>query len=376
VRFVRIIGVAVRRLVKSKRFNLAAALLLACAVGQAFAPAARARPAHTIDFHSPVSVGQLRVCAFEASDRYVPGAVLSAARGKILVPKDTAVWLEINFYGADHLDFIDNLKADDLDVLTFYNGGAGFEIDDARLSRIGKLTGLKSLNIEETEAGAATMAAVGKMTGLVYLNLAATMIKDKDLSSLRNLTQLRNLELNHNDLSDAALPNIAGLTNLRCFEGSRCGFSAGGMKNFAALKNLRYLNLNSNKIGDAGIASIPAQNVLDLVDISDCDAGNKALIWLSRFKGLNTIYAAYGHYSRDGLAALATLPRLNRLYVEGSPIKPEDLAVLKDAPKLAQLGVTVDAKLRDTARKMVPRIALQFVDRRKSKTETVIEIMR
>jgi hypothetical protein len=354
---------------------LRAAALATVAIFASAATAAPSGKVRTIDFPAGRSVGTLAVAHFDDFGELSEDFLLGPAAGKVRVPADKLIAFNLNFHGAEDLSFLNKLAPDDLAIINLSNGGRGFEIPDRDYVHLGRLTGLQAVNLEDSEAGSQALQAVGKLPNLIMLNLGTTLIRDDDLKAIAVLKKLRFLDLNYNQLSDAALVHFQGLTELRKFKGRRCGFTGVGMKNFANARHMRYLLIGDNRIGD-GLAVLPVLPELEQVEIGDCEAGDRTLVSLSRDLKLTGIYASYGHYSRTGLEALAKLPNLTALSIEGHAIGAADAVALGRAPKLRSAIVTMSPAAVSEAQKSLPHLALIVKDIKRERKQRFIEVLK
>lgn len=191
--------------------------------------------------------------------------------------------------------------------------GEAFRALDRLPPEIGKLTGLQSLDLRNTQI--TDLAPLAGLTGLRRLNLFNTRITD--LASLAGLTGLQVLDLRFSFISDVA--PLAGLTGLQ-----RLGLDYSQITDLtplAGLTGLLSLNLGFTRITDltplAGLTGLQSL-ALDKTQITD-------------------------------LAPLAGLTGLQRLFLDGTRIT--DLAPLASLNGLGDLtvGNTGVADLRPVA---------------------------
>jgi Leucine Rich repeat len=315
-----------------------------------------------LDFHCDKSVGKLTAGGFDRRWVFFPKRALGEALGRYQVPEGTPTCLEVNFNGAANLSFLEKLDPNALDALTFTNSERGFEISDRDLSRVGHLTGLKSLAIERSEAGPKTLEAIGHLTQLRNLDIDNITIKDKDTASLTNLTKLEFLSMNHNDLSDLSLAHVQNLTSLRRLHAKRCGLSGAGMKYLAKLTNLLEINFSSNKkIGDTGIKAMPLLPKLERLDFGDCNVTPASLSSLTKFPSLDNLVINFCTPTRQAFEAVSHIKKLSKLEISGIACQPGDLEPLKKVETLQELYLSAETKEQDKARKMLPNVQIKFM---------------
>jgi hypothetical protein len=313
-----------------------------------------------IDFHTTKSVGKLTAGHLNKFCDFVSTSDLGQAQGQVRVPNDTPVQLDVNFYGAAHLAFLEKLGPDDLFGLTLANGGAGFEIADADLSRLGRLTGLQYLDLEASEAAGKAMEAISHLTKLRSLKLANTNIKTKDTAALAKLSRLEYLSINHTDLSDQSFADIQNLTCLRGIHAKRCGLTGAGIKYLAKLVNLEELILSSDRIGDAGVKALPDMPRLYWLDLDDCQITPACLSSLARFPKLENVNVCWCAPTREAIEALSKIKNLHALEITGKTIYVPNLALLKNSGRLEKLAITVAPQEQSQASKLLPNVKVSF----------------
>jgi hypothetical protein len=314
----------------------------------------------TIDFQTSKSVGQLSVGRINDTLTWTATKNLGDAVGKVNIPANADVMLKVNYYGSEHLAFLDALKPDDLTALSLNNGGGGYEIQDKEFSRLGRLTGLKLLDLEASEAASQAMEAVSHLTNLRHLNLSDTMIKDRDTNALAKLGKLESLNINHNDLSDATFSHIQNSKHLTNLVAKRSGLTRAGVKYLTNLTNLRSLRLASDKIGDAGVQSLPPLDQLTELDIGDCDLTPACISSLSKFPKLAYLFINRCKPSKEAFAAVSKLKSIAFLSITGEQCNAADLILLQNAKKLSQMMVTIPIHQQKEATKILPHVQFQF----------------
>ena len=373
-------------------------LLLACAcVVPDDAAAGR-----TLRFPADRTIGELSVAPVPAAGEPDPPEVrfsswqpLGPARGAVAVPAGMRVKLTIGHGTPADLAALTDLPPDGLHALGFSGGTFadadlrslshlsglsslrldGVTVTDAAAPHLAPLTGLRSLslfrrdvgdevarvagalpklevlNAHQTKIGDAGAAGLARSGSLRELHLAGTPITDAGLASLATMTQLRELSLGAwfapgAAVTDAGMSRLAGLKNLARLDLSGTAVTDAGLKPLAALPALRSLSLGDTAVTEAGLANLAGLDTLRTlrlpVFLELTDAG---AIALSRLKSLRAILQTVRPTER-GLAALATMPALERLELVGAGVTDAGLGHVGRMPALEKLRIT-DAPITD-----------------------------
>lgn len=181
------------------------------------------------------------------------------------------------------------------------------------MAELSGLTGLRRLELSDTEINDAGLANLRSLKNLQYLNVSFCGLKGTGLASLAGLKDLRRLDLSSDHLDATVYERIAGFSDLEILVLSRCGLKDAALQEFSKLKGLRELIISSNSdVTDSGIKHLLACRQLRRLDV--CNTG----------------------VSTAGLVALKALP-LEWLRVDEGLCAAANLAVLKKAFPKAQI---------------------------------------
>jgi Leucine Rich repeat len=108
-------------------------------------------------------------------------------------------WLVTKLLGEDSYAIVDDVSL------------RGLEIDDELMRKLGGLTLLRTLSLEQTQVTDAGLATLDSMRGLRSLSLSYSQITDRGIARLQSLPQLDRLALTGTRITDAAVPDLAKL---------------------------------------------------------------------------------------------------------------------------------------------------------------------
>jgi len=163
------------------------------------------------------------------------------------------------------------------------------------------------------EKGAEIAETKGVVTGITVK--AGAKLTDEDVRQIGKLAQLKMLSLD-NCLNDERLALLVGLTNLEYLQTNLMQASDDGLKPLAQLKSLRNLKLFHPGKGFSG-------------------TGLAHLKELPKLEQL-TVAGSFA-FNDDGMAAVATLTKLQEFRMWHAGPTQEGIKKLKDLPKLKSL---------------------------------------
>ncbi|MBX3073820.1 hypothetical protein KF913_07835 [Candidatus Obscuribacterales bacterium] len=189
---------------------------------------------------------------------------------------------------------------------------------------------------ELTDAG---LKYVGKLTNLKNLSLGFTRISDSGIKYLVKLP-LESLSLCSTDITDGALDHIA------------------------RIKTLRYLNLSETNITDEGIQKLRSLGDLNDLHLMATNVSGATLRELVEFhQPLWKLVLTNTNISDDDMPALVQLENLEWLTLDGTRITGQELQKLGQCKKLRTLGlVNCDIKDSDVKRLVASCPTLETLD--------------
>lgn len=229
-------------------------------------------------FPRDISVGRIILLkpSWQAEHIAATGKPIAAARGAVSTLAGQKILLLANDCISDRMPFLASLPPDALVCLVL----SGTSIADKDLIYVNHLTGLRRLELEDTDIGDAGLAQLTKLNKLEYLRLTCTLVKGLSLDSLRgsplktlhidsialderafcllaNFKELRNLNLNRSKASDSALGQIAKLSHLEVLSiADNVHVTDAGIKKLASLKYLQRLDVANTSVTAAGILAL------------------------------------------------------------------------------------------------------------------------
>ena len=122
------------------------------------------------------------------------------------------------------------------------------QIDDAALEHVGRMTGLRKLNLWRVPVGDAGIARLAGLQNLEWLNLDNTQLTDAGLETVGGLGKLQTLYVGSTSVSNAGLERLAGLSALRDLSLQRTAVDAAAVN--ALQKRLPNVKISLEDHGD------------------------------------------------------------------------------------------------------------------------------
>ncbi len=325
--------------------------------------ALRARAVH---FPTDRSMGRLFVRDRGADDWYQGWKELGEARGDVSIPKDTEVKLEVSRDAARDLSPLADLRANDLQMLSF-----GWE--DGQISSLApleQLKGLKALNLQRAKFDSEDFRYLTGMAGLEVLRLGDHQLADESMRHIGRLSSLRSLALWGTGISDDGLKHLRGLTNLRFLALNTCDITDNGLRylrkmtaleglqiyqtritdegldQLRGLKKLKHIKIGGNNITDDGLKRLEGLTLLENIWLENNPITDAGLAYLSGMENLQELYAGFTYITDAGMAHLKGLENLWHLWVSG--IGDKGIDHLSEAPALEYLAIG-DAKVTEAS---------------------------
>lgn len=242
--------------------------------------------------------------------------------------------------GIKHLGGLVDLRIIDLDA--FGVDQQGFGVGDEAMALLAKLPALSGLNLRRSKVTDAGMAHVARMKALKSLTLSGSRVTDAGLANLKELPSLEYLVLGAyqegKNFTDGAAKHLAPLTTLKWLSLGGAQFTDAGLRDLAPLTRLEQLELSDTKVTSAGLAALKPLKSLRVLripfEVDDEGAGH-----LSELAALEQIQSNFLSLSDTGVASLAKLKRLEMLIIGGPRITDASLEHVSRMESLKTLWV-------------------------------------
>lgn len=290
------------------------------------------------------------------------------ACGAVTVPADCEVRLDVGAAACADLSPLRQLRADDLQVLTF----RGTDLDEEALECLGHLTSLevlmlfdcqvsdrglrhiaglsslRELNLRSSSVSDEGAAHLSKLPSLSALFLSHSKVTEKGVGHLVKMRSLETLELYGNEIGDAGVERLRELKSLRRLGiGSDHYLSDDGLRHLTDLENLEWLDLSNTSIGDQALARLKNLPRLQYLRLTDTNVSDGGLAHLRDFRSLQDLLLPAGISDR-GLEHVSKVGTLRSLLVQHSPITDAGVSALERLAFLETLQICCAPVEKDT----------------------------
>ena len=298
------------------------------------------------------------------------------ARGAVRIPADADARLDVSKTASADLSCLSKLQPDDVQYLDLANS----DIDNNSLRHVGRLTGLRILNLNYTKitdagiehlsrlkklrviwlsafgvhekgfgVGDKAMKVLATLPRLEWIDLRLSKVGDVGLAELAKLKSLRYLGLAGTKITDAGLVHLKRLPHLRFLtldgRGEKSKITDEGLKIVGGLRELWRLDLNATKVTDKGLVHLRGLTRLKWLCIDDTkvtEAGLKHLKPLTSLEHLRL----YINITDEGAGHLAKVPSLRHLNCH-LQVSNQGLAELAKLPHLESLDLAWESTVTD-----------------------------
>jgi hypothetical protein len=147
----------------------------------------------------------------------------------------------------------DRMKLFDDPIVVDLNGSAA---NEDTLRRLGELTSLRALTLDNMQVTDTVLAHLKGLTNLERLQLQNTLVTDEGLRHLKGLTNLKILFLHNTLVTDAGLPQLKGLVNLDSLNLNGTRVTDAGLSQLKGLVNLKNFWISNTSVTDTGTAEL------------------------------------------------------------------------------------------------------------------------
>ncbi len=220
------------------------------------------------------------------------------------------------------------------------------QLNNSNLSALASMTGLESLNLSQTQVGGNGAAQLSALTNLKELSLSGTTTNDEAINGLKNLP-LKVLRLNNAPVTNVGMAVIGDIETLEELTIAFTSITGAGFAK-AKFPNLRILNAGEMNFGIDGLINLKRFKNLEEVGLYRAqlvmDNGKQFDAKADSFKGLPKLRSLV--LSENGLTDLGVLrfiagaKELEELKLSGPGITNQSLKDLLKCPKLRLVDIT------------------------------------
>ncbi len=199
------------------------------------------------------------------------------AQGKLIFKKSDHLYFAANEYAISHPECFDSFNADDLYSLATPQSSIIVDIDQPSkevvdvnhsLAYIGKLTGLKELNVETSNVSDSAIEHLNQLTNLESLRMNNTKVTGAGLGQLKRLQDLTHLSFSHNSDCKDMLKKLAGSTKIDSLylEGHTIDDECAQL--LALCPNLKHIDLEGSTATDKTLEILAKLPKIDYIGVT------------------------------------------------------------------------------------------------------------
>jgi len=212
---------------------------------------------------------------------------------------------DLNLTCYDNCDpaFLRRFRPDDLVSLKLAATANG-EWSEAHLKAICNLSGLRILDLSDSEFDGNAVNELNKLTHLIRLNVTNTKITGLDLLKLSLLKNIETLEVSNTKNCVELVEQYPRNSHLRGLFASNSGLTDEAMAYLARQKRLEVLSLQNNLLSVKGLKSIETLTALRYLDVSGMDIGPQAIESLVHFPYLSKLVITRSYWTEKQVERL------------------------------------------------------------------------
>ena len=216
---------------------------------------------------------------------------------------------------------------------------------------------------------------------LSFLSVANTIINSDGIAYIGRLSQLRSLNMEGTFINDSALPMIAKLNSLtnvtdngiKSLKNSRISrldltslkITDEGMKTIGTMENLRELHLWNTKIAAVDLNSFQSLKSLTVLTLAGTEIGNEGVRYISKLPSLKSLNLSWTKITDLALESFRGNQTIEVLSLSGTKITQKGIGYLSKMKNLKILvleDVLINDEYEDTLAEF-PRLKVIYLSR-------------
>ncbi len=158
-------------------------------------------------------------------------------------------------------------------------------ISDTQVECLAGLTGLRRLELSQTDVTDIGIAKLAPLKNLEYLAISRTLVRGKCFAMLRNFPYLRTFHFDGDAVSAHDCKQLAKCRTIRGISAGRCHLTNAALLELCSMSELQSLCLPDNReLTDSGIKKVLALKNLQRLDVAGTKVTDDGLAALSGLK--------------------------------------------------------------------------------------------
>ena len=241
-------------------------------------------PASTVTINFPSrTMGKIFISNGNWDPMTLPpgGKFYAAARGPITLRSDQIYTFEPNMLVCEQPELLLQFPRGTLHYLNLNK----LEVNDKLLDVVGQLPSVRAIQMAETDITDAQLKKLSNIGTLEHLNLSGNMLKGSGFREMKGCNELVKLDICFNALERKFGDDVAHFPKLRALFACHAGVKDVDVESIAKIKTLEHVKLSSNfDVTDKGVKALAALPKLGNIEIDGTKSNPASLLAL---KGLN-----------------------------------------------------------------------------------------
>lgn len=226
------------------------------------------------------------------------------AQGKQVYPADHSLHLELNFYGASDLSWLDKLDKNALASIDFNQ----LVVKSHNYKYLARLDGLGRIIMINTEVDDKDLEQIGKVKNLKDLAISKTNVTGVGLKYLTQSKSLRRLDLSFDPINEGQLKSICDLPELETLFMANCHLTNRSLFYIAKAPRLRRLSLGFNsRIDDSAVEFLATCPRLTKLEINDTQITYNGIVKLAKRRKLSNLKISAERFDEEKIMQLKKL---------------------------------------------------------------------
>jgi Leucine-rich repeat (LRR) protein len=249
--------------------------------------------------------------------------------------------------------FVSQLKS----LKGLYISGTG-QVTNEGLAPLQDLPNLEEITIDGlNKINTRSLCYLSKIPSLKKLSIIGGKVTDEGLIYLRDFPQLKRLMLGNTEITDSGLQFFSNLQQLEDLDLYNTNVTDAGISHLIKLKSLRQLTLvkspysKKERITEKAAPYLAQIKTLEYLEVENITLTDYAVSELSKLPNLKSLYATTGRTGKpitdQGLQHLSKIKSLELLDISTDAVTDKGLAALAQLPNLKRLFMYSCPKITD-----------------------------
>jgi hypothetical protein len=237
-----------------------------------------------------------------------------------------------------------------------------YELDDAGLTFLTRLKGLRALELGACRVSGKAFSALAGMKDLERITLSGPSFNDEAMVELQKTNRLKRLILVDTSITDTGFRRMGPLASLEYLFLLRPKVTADSFAVIGKCNSLKHLSVSNVPLGGDALHHLVGLDALTTLSLENTRVADEGLQYLSQLPSLREVNLSDCPINNDGLRHLGKVTSLTSLQLFRTLVSDDGLLHLKELQNLKEVSFVLSSATKEGVAELNEHLGLFQMD--------------